>query len=163
MTIDRASITFRSRQQDDTAFLRDLYASTRSEELRVIDWPEQMKEQFLAMQFHAQTVYYDEHYDTSEFFIIEKDGRPIGRLYLDRQPEDLRIVDIALMPEWRGSGIGTMLLKEILEEAERSGTDVSIHVEHFNPAMKLYTRLGFEHVDTNGVYHLMRWRSTNRV
>ena len=157
MTIERARITFRPRREDDAEFLYGLYASTRAEEMRMLPWTEEMKERFLRMQFHAQTTYYDEHYDASEFFIVERDDHRIGRLYIERNPDDIRIVDIALIPETRRSGIGTMLLKEILEDARRSGTPVSIHVEHYNPAMRLYLRLGFQHVATNGVYHLMRW------
>lgn len=155
--IDRQRITFRPRRDDDAEFLYRLYATTREAEMRVVPWTDEMKEQFVRMQFRAQTAYYEENYATHDFFIIEVDGVPAGRLYLDRQPDDLRLVDIALMPEHRGSGIGTTLLEEILEEGSRTGIPVSIHVEHYNPARRLYERLGFKHVDTNGVYHLMRW------
>jgi ribosomal protein S18 acetylase RimI-like enzyme len=158
-TIDRASIVYRKRRESDQEFLLRLYASTRQDEMKVVPWSDEEKEQFLRMQFRAQTVYYDEHYDGDEFFIIERDGHPIGRLYLDQQPEDLRIVDIALLPEVRGLGLGAILLQEILERARSSNLPVTIHVEHFNPAMRLYERLGFRHVDTNGVYHLMRWEA----
>ena len=156
-TVDRARIVYRKRREDDDEFLFRLYASTRADEMKMVPWTEVEKEQFLRMQFRAQTVYYDEHYDGDEFFVIERDGLPIGRLYLDQQPEDLRIVDIALLPEIRGAGLGTILLKEILDRAASSNLPVTIHVEHFNPAMHLYERLGFRHIDTNGVYHLMQW------
>ena len=81
------------------------------------------------------------------------------RLLVDRRPEDIRVVDVSLTPEYRGKGIGTMFLRELLNEAEASGKSVSIHVEHFNPAMRLYERLGFRRIDTHGVYHLMEWRA----
>ncbi len=156
-SIDRTTVTFRARREGDEEFLYRLYASTRADEMKVVPWTDEQKEQFLRMQFRAQTVYYDEQYDTKEFFVIEQEGRPIGRLYLDQQPEDVRIVDIALLPEMRGAGLGTILLREILDQAARTGRAVTIHVEHYNPAIRLYERLGFHHVDTNGVYHLMRW------
>lgn len=158
-TIDRASIAYRKRREEDEDFLFRLYASTREEEMKVVPWSDEQKDQFLRLQFRAQSVYYDEQYDVDEFFIIEREGRPIGRLYLDKQPEDWHIVDIALLPEARGAGLGTVLLREILDQAASADRAVTIHVENFNPARRLYERLGFDHVDTNGVYHLMRWNA----
>lgn len=156
-TIDRSRITYRPRREDDEEFLARLYASTRADEMKAVPWTDEEKDQFLRMQFRAQTVYYDDHYDPAEFFLIEQDGRPIGRLYLDDEGEDLHIIDIALLPEMRAQGLGAVLLQELLDRAAGEGKPVSIHVEHNNPAMKLYLRLGFRHVDTNGVYHLMKW------
>ncbi len=91
--------------------------------------------------------------------MIELDQMPIGRHYNDRGDDDIRITDIALLPEFRGRGIGRMLMEEILEESRTTRKRVTIHVEHDNPARHLYDRLGFRHVDTNGVYHLMEWRA----
>jgi RimJ/RimL family protein N-acetyltransferase len=157
--IDRQSIAFRPIREDDRDFLFHLYASTRAEEMKLVPWTEEQKEQFVRMQFHAQTTYYAEQYDPGQFFIIEQDGKPVGRLYFDRSAEEISIVDITLAPKMRGAGLGSLLLQEILDEAAGSGKAVVIHVEHFNPAMRLYLRLGFRHVATNGVYHLMRWEA----
>jgi len=157
--IDRHSISYRPIREDDREFLYRLYASTRAEEMKLVPWTDGEKEQFVRMQFHAQTMHYADQYDTSEFFIIEQNGSPIGRLYFDQRPDEVSIVDITLLPETRGAGLGTMLLQEILDEAGRIGKAVVIYVEHFNPARRLYERLGFRHVDTNGVYHLMRWET----
>lgn len=159
----RETVTYRPEREDDRPFLFALYASTRAEEMQMVPWTDEMKLQFLQMQFHAQTVYYAEEYDACQRLVIEQNGKPIGRLYLDRTPEDFCIVDIALMPEARGQGLGTILLKEILDEAASKGAVVSIHVENFNPARHLYDRLGFQHVDTNGIYHVMRWTPPERV
>ena len=82
-----------------------------------------------------------------------------GEQGFDRQADDVCIVDITLVPELRGAGLGTVLLREVLDDAARDGISVSIHVEHFNPAMHLYQRLGFQHVATNGVYHMMKWEA----
>lgn len=155
----RETVTFRPQNDADRPFLFALYASTRADELAMVQWSDEQKLQFLQMQFHAQSTYYAQEYDGCEFLVIEQHGKPVGRLYIDRTPDDLRIVDIALMPEARGQGLGTILLKEILDEAAAKGAIVSIHVENFNPARRLYERLGFEHVDTNGVYHLMHWKA----
>jgi ribosomal protein S18 acetylase RimI-like enzyme len=155
---DRQTISFRPETEADAEFLYQLYTSTREEELNQTDWPYSQKEAFLRQQFHAQTVHYKEHYSAADYRIILENGEPIGRLYLHQQEADLRIMDIALRPEHRGRGIGEMLLREILDDAGKRGHSVSIHVEIFNPAMRLYQRLGFRQIDTYGVYHLLEWK-----
>jgi ribosomal protein S18 acetylase RimI-like enzyme len=154
---DRSSICFRPAIESDLPFLRHLYGTTREDELRLVPWTPEQKSAFLDMQFIAQKTHYERHYPDCEFLVIELEGRPIGRLYVDRG-DDIRITDIALLPDFRGRGIGRMLMEEILAEGRSTGKSVSIHVEHDNPARRLYDRLGFQHVDTNGVYHLMEWR-----
>jgi ribosomal protein S18 acetylase RimI-like enzyme len=89
--------------------------------------------------------------------VIEKDGVSIGRLYVARWEREIRIMDIALLPEHRGAGIGTELLRELQDEARSAGKTLTIHVERFNPALRLYERLGFRQVEDKGVYLLMRW------
>lgn len=157
--LSRAAITFRPCVDADVPFLRQLYGSTREEEMRMVPWSEQQKAQFLDMQFRAQKQHYEESYPDSDFLMIELDGKPAGRLYIDRGADEIRLIDIALLPEVRGRGIGSMLVEEILAEARRSERRVTIYVEHFNPARRLYDRLGFRHIETNGVYHLMEWRA----
>jgi ribosomal protein S18 acetylase RimI-like enzyme len=151
------SIRLRPRSEADRPFLAALYASTRVGELAVTDWTDEQKVAFLHWQFDAQATHYDQYYGEADFLIVEKDGVPIGRLYVDRGPVEIEIVDIALLPQFRGGGLGTRLLRDILREGEESGRAVRIYVENFNPARHLYDRLGFQHVDTNGVYHLMKW------
>ncbi len=155
----KPNLSFRPITLDDQDFLCRVYASTRQDELAVLDWSEAQKQDFLQMQFDAQHTYYQENYLKAEFLLILKDNQPVGRLYLDRHPEEFRIVDIALLPEHRGQGIGTGLLKDILAEAEGQGLPVRIHVENFNPAMTLDRRLGFQPVSDTCVYQFMEWRS----
>jgi ribosomal protein S18 acetylase RimI-like enzyme len=151
-------ISLRPRVDADDNFLCALYASTREEELKRTDWSDEQKRQFCRMQFDAQCNHYAQYYPGASFDVIEREGRAIGRLYVYRGDEkDVRIVDITLAPEARGSGVGTKLLLEVMREAEDLGKSVSIHVEQFNPALTLYKRLGFEHIDDHGVYYLMRW------
>lgn len=143
----------------DDAFLARVYASSRAEELAITGWPEELKADFCRRQFDAQSAYYAQNYPGASFQIIERDGWPVGRLYVDRLEKEIRIVDIALLPEFRGSGIGTKLLRELQAEARRAGKSLSIHVERFNRALSLYQRLGFQEVEDKGVYLLMEWRS----
>lgn len=150
-------IRLRPISESDLPFLRRLYSSTRAEELTAVPWSEAEKEAFLNTQFLAQHVYYQAHYAGADFFIVEQAGEAIGRLYVDRRPDEIRIVDISLLPHCRNQGIGTALLRDILAEGACTGRPVTIHVERFNPALRLYERLGFAHVSDNGVYYLMRW------
>lgn len=147
--------TLRSVEPDDEAFPYRLYASARSEELAPLPWTEEQKEAFLKMQFDAQSRHYREHYPDADFRVIMADGKPGGRLYAARWPEEIRIVDISLLPEHRAKGIGTTLLRELVSEAEASGKPTTIHVERFNPALRLYERLGFREKEDKGVYLLM--------
>src|ERR1700688_5210295 len=142
MAMPRNGVTVRPKTDADREFLADLYAATREEELKQTDWPDEVKRQFCRSQFDAQCLHYAEHYEGASFDVIERDGVPVGRLYVYRDdPNDVRIVDISLVPEARGTGLGTELLLEIMRESELAGKSLSIHVERFNPALRLYKRL----------------------
>lgn len=156
---DRAggAVTLRPATPRDYDFMRRLYHATRAEEMLQFPFDEAQKQAFLDQQFAAQFQHYGIHYPTVERNIIERDGEPVGRLWIDEWKDQIRLVDIALMPEWRASGIGSCLLRDVLARGAAAGKPVTIHVEGFNPALRLYQRLGFEHVDTNGVYYLMKW------
>lgn len=140
------------------AFLLRVYRSTREEELAlVLDWTEEMKAGFVRQQFEAQHVWYQDHYEGAQFDVILVDGIPAGRLYVHRRAAEIRLVDITLLPEFRKGGVGTSLLRDLLTEGEAAGKPVTIHVEVFNPAMRLYERLGFQPVEERGPYRLMKW------
>lgn len=149
---------------DDMAFLLAAYASTRAEEMeRVPHWTEPMKREFVTSQFNAQHDYYQKNYTGGHFWVIENKGNNIGRLYLHEnyQGKGMRIIDITIVPQFRNRGLGASILKDLMDQASRLGRPLSIHVEAFNPAKNLYTRLGFKTVsETNGVYHLMEWTHT---
>ncbi len=150
--------TLRPITAEDRELLLEIYASTRAQEMAVVPWSEQQKGDFLRFQFDAQHKYYQEHFPRAAFDLILKDGEPIGRLYVDRRDDEIRLIDIALLPEHRGSGLGGAIMRAVLAEGRESGRLVRIHVEHNNPAMRLYRRLGFEKIEEQGVYHLMEWR-----
>jgi len=156
VTCDR--ITLRPITSEDEPFLFRVYASTREEELSVVPWSEAQKAAFLQMQFQAQHAFYAENYTRAQFDVILLDDVPAGRLYVDRREHEIRIVDIALLPDYRRQGIGTLLLQEILTEGTSRGVPVTIHVEMNNPALRLYQRLGFRHVADHGLYYLMQWQ-----
>jgi ribosomal protein S18 acetylase RimI-like enzyme len=148
-------IALRDVESRDANFLFSVYASTRAEELAQVAWDDAQKESFLRMQFDAQRKFYESEYVGAAFQIIHVNGQPAGRLYVHRREKEIRIMDIALLPEFRRRRIGTTLLRQILSEGDETGRRVSIHVEAFNPALRLYTRLGFQQVATHGIYLLL--------
>ena len=150
-------LTLRPITPDDGAVLYRIYASTRSGELALTDWTDDQKESFLQQQFAAQHDYYQANYPAAHFQIVEWRGEPIGRLYVDRWADQIRVIDIALLPEARGRGVGTQLLQAILDEGRQSNLPVTIHVERFNPALRWYERLGFQVVADKGVYLFLKW------
>lgn len=149
------SLSVRPTGSGDMAFLADLYASTRMEELAQTNWPEAAKRDFLNQQFLAQHQHYMRHYAGARWLIVECDAAAAGRLYFVHWPREIRIIDIALMPEARGKGFGTALLEDIIDEAISAGKAISIHVDRMNPALSLYRRLGFQEIEDKGVYLLM--------
>ena len=118
-------------------------------------WTDEQKEAFLRQQFEAQHAWWQEHYTGASFDVVLVAGKPAGRLYVDEWRDEIRIVDIALLPDHRNAGIGTSLLSALVSESEAVGRPLSIHVERFNPALRLYGCLGFRKVADKGVYFLM--------
>lgn len=160
-------ICFRNITTDDEETLFQIYASTRTEELiHLTNWTSGQKEAFLRLQFSAQHSHYQNNYEGAHFWVIEYKSQIIGRLYLHTLYEStsMRIIDITLLPEWRNKGIGNQILLDVLEWAESKNRSVTIHVESFNRAMNLYKKLGFVLASqTNGVYHLLEWKSNNHA
>lgn len=150
------SIEFRPISEEDNEFLYKLYASTRAEEMTLTGWNEIDIEQFLRMQFNLQHTQYLENYKKDGTFeIILLKGEPAGRLYVQRKKDDIRIVDISLLPEFRRQGTGAKIIKSLINEADQKKLPLSLHVEQFNPALGLYERLGFEKKDLTGIYFFM--------
>ena len=149
------SVTLRPIRPGDEAFLLRVYASTRLDELAPLGWSADQVTAFLTQQFTAQHTHYHTHYPDADFQLILLDGQPIGRLYVARLDEELLIIDIALLPAYRNAGIGSRLLEDLLAEAAAAGKPARIHVEKFNPALRLYQRLGFSPIADHGVYWFM--------
>jgi ribosomal protein S18 acetylase RimI-like enzyme len=145
-------VALRPATPDDEEFLRALYGTTRAEELSLTPWTDEQKAAFVAMQFHAQSTYYASVYPDATHDVVVVDGEDAGRLYLHRDDATVRVVDIAIAPAFRGRGVGTQLLQDVLATA--GARTVVIHVEKQNRAKGLYERLGFAVVeeDPGGVY-----------
>lgn len=156
-SIQRDAIHRRPVTPEDMPFLTYLYFTTREAEMQMVPWTPEQKTAFLLHQFNAQKVHYEREYPDCHFDMLEIDGQPIGRLYLDPRETHLHIVDISIAPAYRNRGIGTLLLQEIIDQARASSRAVGIHVEYNNPARSLYDRLGFRQLRSSGVYHYMEW------
>lgn len=154
---DRPAVHLRPAAPADAAFFRRLYASTRAEELAALTWDEATRSAFVDHQFAAQTVHYATHYAGASVDVVLLDGALAGRLYVYRGAEEIRIVDIALVPAARGLGAGSSLLGELMREARRTGRMLTIHVEKHNRARRLYQRIGFEERSDRGAHVFMVW------
>jgi ribosomal protein S18 acetylase RimI-like enzyme len=150
--------TLRPSTPDDRPLLKSIYFSTRQKEVSGLGWGPEQTFAFLNQQFEAQDLHYRTYFPDCEFQIVEIENQGAGRLYLDRREDELRIVDIALLPEYRGQGVGERIMQGILDEATGKNLPVRIHVEEGNPAIHLYSRLDFKHVGTEGIHHLMEFK-----
>jgi ribosomal protein S18 acetylase RimI-like enzyme len=151
-------VTLRPVRPEDEPFLLRLYATTRLAELAQVPWTNEQKEAFITMQFLAQRDHYHEHFPNASYDVILLDDNPIGRLYVLREPEEMRILDLSLMPQVRRQGIGTPLIEGVMQEAKASGRRLRIYLETFNPAVALFERLGFTRIQDDGMNFLMEWQ-----
>lgn len=149
-------VSYRPMNDGDLPFVAELYASTRREEVARTGWPAEMQQAFLRQQHEAQHSHYSIQYGDAEWLIIERGGAAIGRLYVQDGTDQVLVIDISLLPDSRGQGIGGAILRDVIDQAKDRGRGVSIHVEKFNPARRLYDRLGFRLVEDQGVYDLLQ-------
>ncbi|HEV2351313.1 MAG TPA: GNAT family N-acetyltransferase [Terriglobia bacterium] len=136
-------VTLRPVRAGDEPFLYEVFASTRTEEMALTNWTPAQQDAFLRRQFLAQHEYYAAQFPQADHHIILTDGRPMGRLLVSRNSEAIELVDISLLPQHRASGIGTRLIKALLDEGQSAGKPVRLYVFRFNRAQRLYERLGF--------------------
>ena len=150
-------VGFRPAEDADLPFLAFLYASTRWEELAPTGWPVVVQQSFLADQFALQHSHYNQYYPDAARLVVERDGASIGRVYLDESAGRFNLIDIALLPEHRGGGIGGAILNDLVARARETGRAIGLFVEKNNPVRRLYGRLGFVVVDDAGAYDRMEW------
>jgi len=149
----------RHAQDQDIPRLRLLYADTRAEEMSTVPWPREAKQQFLDQQFDLQHQHYLKHYIDADFLVIERDGMVHGRYYISRTAPEHLIIDICLMEQQRGHGIGRVLIEESQREASALGRGMHLHVIKYNTrALRLYEKLGFRMDGSSDTHHHMCWR-----
>lgn len=158
-----SNIALRPVSSDDYDFLVEVYGSTRAEELALVPWTTEQQQAFVRSQFAAQQDHYAKKYPTASHDIIMSDDRPVGRLYVARLDQEIRIIDITLLPARRNAGIGSYLIKQLLDEAHRSGKITRIYVEDFNPSLRLFQRLGFTPSEQHGIHLLLQCNPSQQL
>jgi len=156
MSSQSANITLRPVGPDDHDFLLEVYGSTRAEEMALVPWTEEQQRAFIQAQFAAQQDHYAQKYPAANHDIIVANDRPVGRLYVARLDREIRIIDLTLLPAGRNGGIGSYLIQQLLDEANRNGKLTRIYVEEFNPSLHLFERLGFSRSEQQGIHVLMQ-------
>lgn len=152
------TIELRPEMPTDEAFLKHLFAQTRSEELQALSGNPQAAELFLRLQFEAQNRSYTAQYPKADRSLVLVQDKPAGRLFVDRGGDAIVLVDIALLQAHRGRGIGTELVRGLLEEGRQAQRPVRLTVYRTNPAARLYARLGFVRTGGSEMYHVMESR-----
>jgi len=150
--LETMSITLRPYRTEDQAFLFRLYASTRLHEIAGLGWPEAQQEAFLRMQFNAQQSWYETAYPTADHHVIEHNAVPAGRLMVQHEPMSVVLIDIALLPEFRGRGIGGQLVSNLGQKCDEERLPLRLQVLVNNPARRLYERLGFIQTGEDQMY-----------
>lgn len=151
------AITLRPFRPEDLEFLYEVYARSRDEELSVVPWSIAEKEAFLRFQFQAQHTHYQKYFPRAQFDVVLENDQPIGRLYVDRSADELLVIDIVLLSRCQRRGIGSWLIRQLLGEARAKSKPVRLHVEQFNPALRLYERFGFRRIGDEGISYHMEW------
>jgi RimJ/RimL family protein N-acetyltransferase len=154
----RGEARLRPREAGDEAFLFELYSNLRTPEFIALPIPEAQRQQLIRMQYLAQNRAYAAQYPDSDYQIVLRDGRPVGKIRIARTAGEFHLVDIVLVPEARNSGTGTSLLKQLQEEAENARMPIRSTVFRFNPgSLRFHLRLGFRIVSEDAIQFHMEW------
>ena len=156
-----AAYTLLPVREEDEALLLEIYSSTRAEEMALVPWDVATKDAFLRSQFSAQQKHYRSYFPQAAHNMILAEGRPVGRLYVDRRETAIHILDVTLLTEARGRGIGTQILLDLMKEADLENKSCSVYVESFNRSLGLFQRLEFVKANEDGVLWLMEWRASS--
>ncbi|MDF7776159.1 GNAT family N-acetyltransferase [Sphingomonas sp. AOB5] len=150
--------SLRPETDTDEPFLRRLFVAGRRDEFAASGMPDAQIEMLLAQQFNLQRSHYRAAYPDADWSVVEHRGEPVGRLYLARAMDGRHLVDIAVMPQWQGKGLGAALLDRVLADAQAAGRPVHLSVRPYNPARRLYLRKGFVETGTTGADVAMTWK-----
>jgi RimJ/RimL family protein N-acetyltransferase len=156
-TSDKGVVALRPTRAADEAFLLQVYTSSREQEMALVSWDAAQREAFLKLQFTAQQQHYNDYFPDSDHSIIELDGEPVGRLYVARTDEEIRLLDITILPRYRGAGLGTPIIEGVMAEAARACKPVRVYVEYYNPSRRLFERLGFYSIEESGINIRLEW------
>jgi len=151
-------LSLRPVRTDDEGFLFRVYSSTRADEISKLPWNDNQRNSFMQMQFTAQCTDYSRRFPDGEHQIIILEDQCAGRLYIARNKDEIRILDIALLPEYRNKGIGKSIIEGLTREASETHRPIRIYVERNNRALNLFECIGFMVVQDIGTHFLLEWR-----
>jgi ribosomal protein S18 acetylase RimI-like enzyme len=151
------SIALRPVTAADQHLLLEVYAGSRAPEMKLVPWTEDQKNAFLQSQFEAQQAHYEKTFSDADYSIVVVDGESVGRLWIDENDTQIRILDLAILPSKRGKGVGTSLLEDLIDRARESGRSIQVYVETYQRSVNLLARLGFRVVEDAGINRLMEW------
>lgn len=157
-----AQVSLRPLRPDDEPLLMRLLADSRRAELDLLPWSEDQKQAFVRSQHAAQHAHLTGSWPEASLKIVLLDGEAVGRIYVHRQDQSIHLLEISLLAEHRGRGLGTALLESLISEADGAGAVLTANVERANRALGLYERLGFRRVAEHGLHLLMEWRQGTR-
>ena len=152
-------ITFKDVEDRDQEFIEKVYRSTRERELYLTNWPEEQKRSFIIMQSMAQLADYKRNYKDSSHQVIYYKKKPAGRLYLWETAREIQIIDISLLEEFRGRGIGRKILTNIIDSSREKNKMVVLHVAFGNRAKRLYESLGFKIISKTPTHDYMEYKT----
>lgn len=150
-------VMLRAATPDDEPFLYELYQHAHSQELPIEHVDPNQRELLWRLQYLAQQQTYIAQFPKAEDKIVLLDNRPAGRLLVERTESEIRGVDIALLPEYRSTGVGTLLIQDLIAEAKKTGKPFRIQVTKTNRAIFLYERLGLYKTGERGMHYSMEW------
>ena len=157
------TVELRPVSDTDDDFLLSVYASTREDELAQAEWAEGQKEMFLRWQLDLQRREYETRFPDADYRVIVLDRQPAGRIWIGADDEQIRLLDIALLPEFQNRGVGTALLERLKKKADSDGKALRHMVFVLNNnAERFYERLGFKQIEDFGAYKHMEWRSEHQ-
>ena len=157
-------LKLRPETSEDQTFLKEVFFSSLQRAFAVGKIPPDQQKMLGEHQFAAQATSYRTQYPNADYDIVLLNGEPAGRIYIDRHQDDLRLMEMTLLPRFQNHGVGTLLIEELLKEAQEHELPVILHVEHWNPdARRLYLRLGFHDEEDIGTHWRMRWEANQTM
>jgi GNAT superfamily N-acetyltransferase len=151
------SLSTRPVTPDDERFLRQVYKSSRGDDLRGLGWEEDRISEFLEMQYEAQRRFFESDYQNASDEVVLLDSKPAGRLIVERREHEIRCIDLGLLPAYRNRGVGTSIVRKLQEEALASNKSLRVQVIRFSRAVNLLERLGFVRTSETGTHLQMEW------
>jgi ribosomal protein S18 acetylase RimI-like enzyme len=155
-------LTLRPTRTDDQEFLYRLFSLVYSEKLQLVPLSAEEKKTLVELMYQGFTRHYDSLAPASDDRLVLLNNESIGRMILLQTREEIRLADLAILPQYRGIGIGSALISQLQTESLMSKRPVHLQVGRFDRALRLYQRLGFYKIDTIGPYLHLEWSSQRR-